>query len=54
MKFKALMLPEDIIDELKFYKDFYCVAESTQEDGSGNPIPVRVSFEHVQTLDGQY
>lgn len=47
VKFKALMLPEDIIDELKFYKDHYSIAESTHKDESGNPIPVRVSFEQM-------
>lgn len=47
VKFKALMLPEDIIDELKLYKDFYCMAESIQDDEWGNPIPARVSFEQM-------
>ena len=47
VKFKALMLPEDIIDELKLYKDHYCVAESAQDDEWGNPVPARVSFEQM-------
>ena len=47
VKFKALMLPEEIIQELKLYKDHYCMVESTQDDEWGNPIPARVSFEQM-------
>ena len=47
VKFKALMLPEDIIEELKFYKDYYSRLESTENDEYGNPIPARVSFEQM-------
>lgn len=47
VKFKALMLPEDIIDELKFYKDHYSMVESTKDDEYGNPIPARVSYEQM-------
>lgn len=47
VKFKALMLPESIIDELRLYKDYYSLAESTQNDEHGDPIPVRVSFEQM-------
>ena len=47
VKFKALMLPEDIIEELKFYKDYYSRLESTEKDEFGNPIPARVSFEQM-------
>lgn len=47
VQFKALMLPVDIIDELKLYKDYYSVVESTSKDEWGNPIPARVSFEQM-------
>ena len=47
VKFKALMLPEDIIEELKIYKDHYSMAESTQKDEYGNPLPARVSYEQM-------
>lgn len=47
VKFKALMLPEDIINELKLYKDHYGMVESTQNDEFGNPLPARVSYEQM-------
>lgn len=47
VKFKSLRLPEEIIDELRLYKDYYSIAEATEKDSWGNPIPVRVSFEQI-------
>ncbi|MBQ4183405.1 MAG: hypothetical protein II652_00450 [Bacteroidales bacterium] len=44
---KHLLLPEEVVEELKLYKDAYSVCLSREKDEWGNPIPVRVSWEQM-------
>jgi hypothetical protein len=44
---KHLLLPEEVVKELKLYKDAYSVCLSREKDEWGNPIPVRVSWEQM-------
>lgn len=45
--FKPINLPEDVIDDLKLYRDIYGIKFSPNKDEYGNPIPVRISYEQV-------
>ena len=45
--FKPINLPEDVIEDLKLYRDIYGVKFSPNKDESGNPIPVRISYEQI-------
>lgn len=45
--FKPINLPEDVIEDLKLYRDIYSIKFSPNKDESGNPIPVRISYEQV-------
>ena len=44
---KHLLLPEEVVQELKLYKDAYSVCLSREKDEEGNPVPVRVSWEQM-------
>lgn len=44
---KHLLLPEEVVQELKLYKDAYSVCLSREKDEEGNPIPVKVSWEQM-------
>ena len=44
---KHLLLPEEVVEELKLYKDAYSVCLSREKDEWGNPVPVRVSWEQM-------
>ena len=44
---KHLLLPEEVIQELKLYKGAYSVCLSREKDEWGNPVPVRVSWEQM-------
>ncbi len=44
---KHLLLPEEVVQELKLYKDAYSVCLSREKDEWGNPVPVRVSWEQM-------
>ncbi len=45
--FKSINLPEDVIEDLKMYRDIYGIKFSPKKDESGNPIPVRISYEQI-------
>lgn len=45
--FKPINLPEDVIEDLKLYRDIYGIKFSPNKDEWGNPIPVRISYEQV-------
>lgn len=44
---KHLLLPEEVVQELKLYKDAYSVCLSREKDEWGNPVPFRVSWEQM-------
>ncbi|MDY6463767.1 MAG: hypothetical protein SPK80_04060, partial [Bacteroidales bacterium] len=44
---KHLLLPEEVVQELKLYKDAYSVCLSREKDEEGNPVLVRVSWEQM-------
>lgn len=46
-KIKHLLLPEEVVQELKLYKDAYSVCLAREKDEWGNPIPIRVSWEQM-------
>lgn len=46
-RFKALQLPEDLVSDLKLYKEAYSWLSPSGEDEYGNPIPSKVSFEQM-------
>lgn len=44
---KHVLLPEEVVNELKLYKDAYSVCLSREKDEWGNPVPIRVSWEQM-------
>lgn len=44
---KHLLLPEEVVQELKLYKEAYSICLSREKDEWGNPVPVRVSWEQM-------
>lgn len=44
---KHLLLPAEVVQELKLYKDAYSVCLSREKDEEGNPVPVKVSWEQM-------
>ena len=44
---KHLLLPEEVIQELRLFKDAYSVCLSREKDQWGNPIPVQVTWEQM-------
>ena len=44
---KHLLLPEEVIKELRLYKDAYSVCLSRERDPWGCPIPVQVTWEQM-------
>lgn len=46
-KFKHLLLPESMIEELQIYKNEYSFANSTEKDEFGSPIPAKISYEQM-------
>lgn len=44
---KHLLLPEEVIKELRLYKDAYSVCLAREKDEWGNPIPVQVTWEQM-------
>ena len=44
---KHLLLPEEVIQELRMFKDAYSVCLSREKDQWGNPIPVQVTWEQM-------
>ena len=44
---KHLLLPEEVVQALKLYKDAYSVCLAREKDEWGNPIPVQVTWEQM-------
>lgn len=44
---KHLLLPEEVIRELRLYKDAYSICLSREKDERGNTIPVQVTWEQM-------
>ena len=44
---KHLLLPEEVITELRMFKDAYSVCLSRDKDKWGNPIPIQVTWEQM-------
>ena len=44
---KHLLLPEEVVKELKLFKDAYSFCLSREKDEWGNPVPIRVSWEQM-------
>ena len=44
---KHLLLPEEVIRELRLYKDAYSICLAKEKDEWGNPIPVQVTWEQM-------
>ena len=44
---KHLLLPEEVIKELRLYKDAYSICLSRKKDERGNTIPVQVTWEQM-------
>ena len=44
---KHLLLPEEVVKELRLYKDAYSVCLAREKDQWGNPIPVQVTWEQM-------
>lgn len=47
VKIKHLLLPEEVVEDLKLYKSCYERCFSTKKDKNGNPDPIRVTFEQM-------
>lgn len=45
--FKQINLPEDVIEDIKLYRDIYGIKFSPNKDEYGNSIPVRISYEQI-------
>ena len=44
---KHILLPEEVVAELRMFKDAYSVCLSGEKDQWGNPIPVQVTWEQL-------
>ena len=44
---KHILLPEEVVAELRMFKDAYAVCLSREKDQWGNPIPVQVTWEQL-------
>lgn len=47
VKIKHLLLPEEVVKDLRLYKDIYSVCLAKEKDENGDPILVRVTFEQM-------
>lgn len=47
VKVKHLLLPEDVVDDLKLFKNCYELCLATSKDENGYPIPIRVTYEQM-------
>ena len=47
VKIKHLLLPEEVVDNLRHYRDSYSICLATEKDEAGNPIPIKVTFEQM-------
>ena len=46
-KIKHILIPKEVKDDLDLFKDAYSICLSREKDESGNPIPVKVSYEQM-------
>jgi hypothetical protein len=47
VKIKHLLLPEEVVEDLKLYKLCYEICLATKKDKDGNPVTVRVTYEQM-------
>lgn len=47
VKIKHLLLPAEVVDDLKIYQYCYGICFSPEKDKNGNTIPIRVTFEQM-------
>lgn len=47
VKIKHLLLPEEVVEDLKIFQDCYEICFSPKKDENGNPIPIRVTYEQM-------
>lgn len=44
---KHILIPKEVKEELDLFKDAYSICLSREKDESGNPIPVKVTYEQM-------
>ena len=47
VKIKHLLLPADVVEDLKIFQDCYEICFSPDKDDDGNTIPIRVTYEQM-------
>lgn len=47
VKIKHLLLPADVVEDLKTFQECYEFCYSPEKDKDGNPIPIRVTYEQM-------
>lgn len=47
VKIKHLLLPADVVEDLKTFQDCYEICFSPDKDEDGNTIPIRVTYEQM-------
>lgn len=47
VKIKHLLLPADVVEDLKTFQNCYKLCFSTEKDKNGYPIPIRVTYEQM-------
>ena len=47
VKIKHLLLPAEVVDDLKIYQYCYGICFSPEKDKNGNTIPIRVTYEQM-------
>lgn len=47
VKIKHLLLPEEVVEDLKLYKFCYEICLATKKDRDGNPVIIRVTYEQM-------
>lgn len=47
VKIKHLLLPAEVVEDLKTFQDCYKICFSQEKDKNGNPIPIRVTYEQM-------
>lgn len=46
-KIKHLLLPEELIDEMRIYKEAYSFCLTKEKDENGKPIPRKITWEQM-------
>lgn len=47
VKIKHLLLPAEVVEDLKTFQECYKICFSREKDENGNPIPIRVTYEQM-------